>query len=80
MRLIIEMESKLTFQSVIKPTTPTSIDKIEKATQSEQMGLGIRTKETNIIMTTATLKNNKQYSFFKKKIHFIGTYLGVITT
>ena len=56
MRLIIEMESKLTFQSVIKPTTPTSIDKIEKATQSEQMGLGIRTKETNIIMTTATLK------------------------
>ena len=78
MRLIIEMESKLTFQSVIKPTTPTSIDKIEKATQSEQMGLGIRTKETNIIMTTATLKNNKQ--FFLKN-HFIGTtYLGIITT
>ena len=56
MRLIIEIESKLTPHSVIKPTTPNSMDKMENATQSEQIGLGIRTKETNIIMTAATLE------------------------
>ena len=56
MRLIIEIESKLTPHSVIKPTTPNSMDKMENATQSEQIGLGMRTKETNIIMTAATLE------------------------
>ena len=55
MRLIIEMESRLTFHNVINPTTPTSMETMEKATQSEQILLGIRSKETINIMIAATL-------------------------
>ena len=57
-RLIMEIESKLTFQRVIKPTTPNSMDKMENATHNEQMGLGIKNKETNIIITAATLQKS----------------------
>ena len=55
MRLIIEMESRLTSHKVMNPTTPISIDNMENATHSEQIGLGMSTKETIIIMTAATL-------------------------
>ena len=55
MRLIMEIESKLTFHKVINPTTPSSMDRIENATHSEQIGLGMSTKETTIMMTAATL-------------------------
>ena len=54
MRLIIEMESRLTFQKVINPTTPSSMDKMEKATHSEQIGLGMSKRATIIITTAAT--------------------------
>ena len=55
MRLIIEMESRLTFHNVINPTTPTSMETIENATQSEQILLGISSNETINIMMAATL-------------------------
>jgi hypothetical protein len=55
MRLIIEMESRLTSHNVMNPTTPSSMDTIEKATQSEQILLGISSSETMNIMTAATL-------------------------
>ena len=55
MRLIIEMESRLTSHNVMNPTTPTSIETIENATQSEQILLGISSSETMNIMTAATL-------------------------
>ncbi len=54
-RLIIDIESRLTPHRVMKPTTPNSIDMILKATQREQIGFGIRTSETTIITTAATL-------------------------
>ena len=53
-RFIIEMESRLTPQNVMKPSTPSSMEHIEKATQREQMGLGMKMRET-IIMTTAAM-------------------------
>ena len=54
MRLIIEMESRFTPQSVMNPTTPISIETIEKATQREQIGFGIIMRETIIIQIAAT--------------------------
>ena len=55
MRFIIEMEFRLTSHNVMNPTTPTSIETIENATQSEQILLGISSSETMNIMTAATL-------------------------
>ena len=37
MRLIIEIESRLTSHNVMNPTTPTSIETIENVTQSKQI-------------------------------------------
>ena len=54
MRLIMEMESRLTPQNVMKPRTPSSIERMEKATQREQTGFGMKIRET-IIMTTAAI-------------------------
>ena len=53
MRLIMEMESRLTLQKVMKPRTPSSMDTMEKATHRLQTGLGMKIKETNIIITAA---------------------------
>ncbi len=53
-KLIIEIESKLTSQSVLKPTTPSSMDMMLNATHKEQIGLGINTRDT-VIMTTAAM-------------------------
>ena len=55
MRLIIEMESRLTSHNVMNPTTPNSMEIIENATQSEQILLGISSSATMNIMTAATL-------------------------
>lgn len=55
MRLIMEMESKLTSHKAMNPTTPNSMEMIEKATQSEQMGLGMRIRDTTIMIPAATL-------------------------
>lgn len=55
MRLIMEIESKLTFHKVINPTTPSSMDSIENATHSEQIGLGMSTRDTTIMIMAATL-------------------------
>ena len=52
-RLIIEMESRLMPQNVMKPRTPISMDTMEKATQSEHTGLGMKIRETNIITAAA---------------------------
>ena len=52
-RLIIEMESRLMPQNVMKPSTPISMDTMEKATQIEHIGLGMKIRETNIITTAA---------------------------
>ena len=52
-KLIMEMESRLTSQKVMKPMTPTSMEMMEKATHSEQTGLGIKMRETTIMMTAA---------------------------
>ena len=54
MRLIIDMESRFTPQSVMNPTTPISIETMEKATQSEQIGFGIIMRETIIMHIAAT--------------------------
>ena len=53
MRLIIEMESRLTCQNVMKPRTPSSIETMAKATQSEQTGLGMKMRDMNIMTTAA---------------------------
>ena len=55
MRLIIEMESSLTPQSVMSPMTPASMEMIENATQSEHRGLGIKIKLITIITPAATV-------------------------
>ena len=55
MRLIIEMESSLTPQSVMSPMTPASMEMIENATQSEHSGLGIKIKLITIITPAATV-------------------------
>ena len=52
-RFIIEMESKLTPQRVMNPSTPSSIEIMEKATHSEQIGFGIKMSETTIITAAA---------------------------
>ena len=54
MRFIMDIESRFTPQSVINPTTPISIETIEKATQREQIGFGIITRETIIMQIAAT--------------------------
>ena len=53
MRLIMEMESRLTFQKVMKPRTPISMEMMEKTTQREQTGWGMKMRETTIITTAA---------------------------
>ena len=53
MRLIMEMESRLTCQNVMKPRTPSSMEMIAKATQREHTGLGMNMSEMNIITTAA---------------------------
>ena len=52
-KLIMEMESRLMPQNVMKPRTPISMETIEKATQREQTGLGMKIKETIIIIPAA---------------------------
>ena len=52
-KLIIEMESRLIFQKVMNPRTPISILIIENATQSEQTGLGMKMRDTNIMIPAA---------------------------
>ena len=52
-RLIIEIASRLIPQKAMKPSTPSSIDMIAKATQREQMGLGMKTRETMSMMRAA---------------------------
>ena len=52
-RLIIDIESRLTPHRVMKPNTPSSMEMMEKATQSEQMGLGMKIKDTTIITSAA---------------------------
>ena len=52
-RLIIEMESRLIPQKVIKPRTPISMETMEKATQRLQTGLGMKMRETNIMIPAA---------------------------
>ena len=52
-RLIMEMESRLTPQKVMKPMTPSSMDMMEKATHREQTGLGMKMIETTIMTTAA---------------------------
>ena len=53
MRLIIEMESRLIPQKVMKPRTPISMETMEKATQRLQTGLGMKMSETNIMIPAA---------------------------
>ena len=52
-RLIMEMESRLMPQNVIKPSTPISMETMEKATHSEQTGLGMKMRDTNIMTAAA---------------------------
>ena len=40
-------------QNVMNPSTPTSIEMIEKATQREQTGLGMKMRETTIMTPAA---------------------------
>ncbi len=53
MRLIMEMESKWTPQKAMYPRTPSSMEMMEKATQSEHTGLGMKTTDTPIMTTAA---------------------------
>ena len=53
MRLIMEMESRLTCQNVMKPRTPSSIEMMAKATQREHTGFGMKMREMNIMTTAA---------------------------
>ena len=52
-RLIIEMESRLMPQKVMKPSTPISMETMENATQSEHTGFGMKIRETNIMIPAA---------------------------
>ena len=54
MRLIMDILSRLTPHKVIPPTTPSSIDIIEKATHKEHCGCGMNIRATIIITTAAT--------------------------
>ena len=54
LRFIIDMESRFTPQSAMKPTTPISIETMEKSTQREQTGFGIIMRETIIMHIAAT--------------------------
>ena len=40
-------------QNVMKPSTPISMLTMEKATQSEQTGLGMKMRDTNIMIPAA---------------------------
>jgi hypothetical protein len=53
MRLIMEMESRWTPQKAMKPSTPISMETMEKATQREHTGLGMKIRETTIMITAA---------------------------
>ena len=53
MRLIMEMESRWTPQKAMYPRTPSSMEMMEKATQSEHTGLGMKTTDTPIMTTAA---------------------------
>ena len=52
-RLIMEMESRLMPQKVMKPSTPISMETMENATQSEHTGFGMKIRETNIMIPAA---------------------------
>ena len=52
-KFIMEMESRLMPQNVMNPSTPTSMEMIEKATQREQTGLGMKMRETTIMTPAA---------------------------
>ena len=54
MRLIMEMESRRSPHSVMRPMTPASMEMMEKATHSEQSGLGMKMREMTIITPAAT--------------------------
>ena len=49
----MEIESRLTPQSVMNPRTPSSMEMMEKATHREQIGFGIKIKETTIMTAAA---------------------------
>nr|CAI5856024.1 unnamed protein product [Callosobruchus analis] len=49
-KLIIDIESKLTPHSAMYPTTPASIEMMLRATQKEHSIFGMKMKETSIIM------------------------------
>lgn len=52
-RFIMEIESRLTPHSVMNPRTPSSMEMMEKATHREQIGFGMKIKETTIMTTAA---------------------------
>lgn len=52
-KFIIEIASRLTPHSDMKPTTPASIEIMENATQREQSGFGIKMRDTPIIIMAA---------------------------
>jgi len=49
----MEIESRLTPHSVMNPRTPSSMEMMEKATHSEQIGFGMKIKETTIMTAAA---------------------------
>ena len=53
MRLIMDMESRLTPQKVMKPRTPSSMETMEKATQRLHSGLGMKMRLTIIMIIAA---------------------------
>ena len=76
-RLIIEMESRLIPQNVMKPRTPISMLTMENATQREQTGLGIKMSDTNIMMPAAMAthwmvvgRTTKNYSIEKMLVSY----------
>ena len=54
MRLIMEMESRRTPQRVMRPMTPASMEMMEKATQREHSGLGMKIRLMTIMTPAAT--------------------------
>ena len=53
-RLIMEMESRRTPHRLMNPTTPNSMEMIEKATHREHSGLGMKIRLTTIMTAAAT--------------------------
>ena len=53
-RSIMEIMSNFTFQRVMKPRTPASMEMMENVTHREHNGLGIKTKQTTNMATAAT--------------------------